>query len=86
MASAFVVSVAAFSSVFFSALALALLYRIVADFLNKKIEERKKKGEEEKGNNKLNEKEKAEINEIININENKDEADSRDNRILENDN
>ena len=72
--------------VFFSTLALALLYRIVADFLNKKIEERKKKEEEEKGNNKLNEKEKAEINEIININENKDEADSRDNRILENDN
>ena len=71
--------------VFFSALSLALLYRIVADFLNKKIEERKKK-EEEKCNNKLNEKEKAEINEIINIKENKDEADSRDNRILENDN
>ena len=66
--------------VFFSALALALLYRIIADFLNKKIEERKKRKEEEKNKEKINE--IGEIDENININEKKDGSDSKNNLKL----
>ena len=69
---------------FFSALILALAYRIIADILNKKIEKRNKKKKEklEKGKIIINEKEKEEINEEVasketlnevnkNVNENK---------------
>lgn len=66
--------------VFFSALALALLYRIIADFLNKKIEERKKRKEEEKNKEKINE--MGEIDENINVNENKAGSDSKNNLKL----
>ena len=66
--------------VFFSALALALLYRIIADFLNKKIEERKKRKEEEKNKEKINE--MGEIDENINVNEKKDGSDSKNNLKL----
>ena len=66
--------------VFFSALALALLYRIIADFLNKKIEERKKRKEEEKNKEKINE--IGEIDENINVNEKKDGSDSKNNLKL----
>ena len=66
--------------VFFSALALALLYRIIADFLNKKIEERKKRKEEEKNKEKINE--IGEIDENINVNEKKDGFDSKNNLKL----
>ena len=72
--------------VFFSALALAFVYRLIADFLNKKIEERKKKKEEEKNKYQLQEKEKEEVNEAINVKENKDDGDSKDNQIFEKDN
>ena len=66
--------------VFFSALALALLYRIIADFLNEKIEERKKRKEEEKNKEKINE--IGEIDENINVNEKKDGSDSKNNLKL----
>ena len=66
--------------VFFSALALALLYRIIADFLNKKIEERKKRKEEEKNKEKMNE--IGEIDENINVNEKNDGSDSKNNLKL----
>ena len=66
--------------VFFSALALALLYRIIADFLSKKIEERKKRKEEEKNKEKINE--IGEIDENINVNEKKDGSDSKNNLKL----
>ena len=66
--------------VFFSALALALLYRIIADFLKKKIEERKKRKEEEKNKEKINE--IGEIDENINVNEKKDGSDSKNNLKL----
>ena len=66
--------------VFFSALALALLYRIIADFLNKKIEERKKRKEEEKNIEKINE--RGEMDENINVNEKKDGSDSKNNLKL----
>ena len=56
-----------FNSFFFSALILALAYRIIADILNKKIEERNKKKKEKLENEKIiiNEKEKEEINEEV---------------------
>lgn len=76
--------------VFISALGLAFVYRIVADFLNKKIEERKKKKEIEQNNEKDNDmikkKENEEINENINVNENKDDSDSKNNQILDKEN
>ena len=59
---------------------MALLYRIIADFLNKKIEERKKRKEEEKNKEKINE--IGEIDENINVNEKKDGSDSKNNLKL----
>ena len=74
--------------VFFSALILAFAYRIIADFLNKKIEERnkKKKEEEEKQKEKEKGNEKIEMKE-----ENQDEmtgreTEDRNHRILEKEN
>ena len=75
--------------VFFPALILAFAYRIIADFFNKKIEERNKKKKEEE-EEKQKEKEKG--NEKIEIKEeNQDEmtgkeTEDRNNRILEKEN
>ena len=67
--------------VFFSALILALTYRIIADILNKKIEERNKKKKEKLEKEKIiiNEKEKEKINEEVSSKETLNEVNKNNN-------
>ena len=66
--------------VYFSALILSFAYRIIANFLNKKIEERNKKiKEEESLKEKKNEENKEEAKEVIqvDVNNHKDDGNSK---------
>ena len=69
--------------VYFSALILSFAYRVIANFLNKKIEERnKKKKEEESLKEKENEENKEEVKEEIQVEVNNHIKDSNSKQVL----